>query len=81
MVEEMKTNNIPAAISNTAGTYVCNHIMYGLLYNIDKKYPKMKGGFIHIPYIPEQVIEKNAPSMSLENIVKGINIAIETILS
>ena len=79
MVEEMKTNNIPAAISNTAGTYVCNHIMYGLLYNIDKKYPKMKGGFIHIPYIPEQVIEKaNAPSMSLDNIVKGISIAIET---
>ena len=81
IVEEMKKENIPAAISNTAGTYVCNHIMYGLLYNIDKKYPKMKGGFIHIPYIPEQVIEKNAPSMSLENIVKGINIAIETILS
>ena len=79
MVEEMKTNNIPAAISNTAGTYVCNHIMYGLLYNIDKKYPNMKGGFIHIPYIPEQVIEKaNAPSMSLDNIVKGISIAIET---
>ncbi len=82
MVEEMKTNNVPAAISNTAGTYVCNHIMYGLLYNIDKKYPNIKGGFIHIPYIPEQVIEKaNAPSMSLDNIVKGISIAIETAIS
>ena len=81
IVEEMRKENIPAAISNTAGTYVCNHIMYGLLYNIDKKYPNMKGGFIHIPYIPEQVIEKNAPSMSLDNIVKAINIAIKTILS
>lgn len=78
IVREMKENNIPAEISNTAGTYVCNHIMYGLLYNIATKYPNMKGGFIHIPYLPEQVIEKSkAPSMSLDYIVKGIIIAIE----
>lgn len=78
IVNKLKENKIPAEISNSAGTYVCNHIMYSLLYNIDKKYPNMKGGFIHIPYIPEQVIDKRmAPSMSLDYIVKGLTIVIE----
>lgn len=78
IVNRLKENKIPAEVSNSAGTYVCNHIMYSLLYNIDKKYPNTLGGFIHIPYIPEQVIDKRmAPSMSLEHIVKGLTIAIE----
>lgn len=78
MVKEMNKRNIPAEVSNTAGTYVCNHLMYGLLYNIHKKYPNMKGGFIHIPFIPEQVIDKkDRPSMSLDLIVKGLTVAIE----
>ena len=82
IVRNMNENNIPAEISNTAGTYVCNHIMYGLLYNINKKYPNMKGGFVHIPFLPEQVIDKKMmPSMSLDNIIKGITIAIETSIS
>ncbi|MBZ2175003.1 pyroglutamyl-peptidase I [Schnuerera sp. xch1] len=78
MVKEMNDKNIPGEVSNTAGTYVCNHIMYGLLYNIDKKYPNMKGGFIHIPFLPEQVIDKkDRPSMPLDLIIKGITAAIE----
>lgn len=78
IVNKLKENKIPAEISNSAGTYVCNHIMYSLLYNIDKKYKNIKGGFIHIPYIPEQVIDKRmAPSMSLDYIVKALTIAIE----
>lgn len=82
IVKNMRENNIPGEVSNTAGTYVCNHVMYGLLYNIDKKYPNMKGGFIHIPYLPEQVIDKhNTPSMSLDNIVEGLTIAIETAIN
>ncbi len=78
MVKAMKDENIPAEVSNTAGTYVCNHVMYGLLYYINKQYPSMKGGFIHIPFLPEQVIDKkDSPSMSLDLIVKGLEIAIE----
>lgn len=73
MVKEAKKENIPTKVSNTAGTFVCNHIMYGLLYLIDKKYKNIKGGFIHVPFIPEQVLDKkNTPSMSLENITKGL---------
>ena len=54
----------------------------GVRYLVEKKYKGKKSGFIHIPYLPEQVIGKaNTPSMSLDNILKGITIAIETIFS
>lgn len=77
---EIEKNKIPSSISNTAGTFVCNHVFYGVRYLIEKKYPNKKSGFIHIPFLPEQVLGKaNMPSMSLENILKGITIAIETI--
>ncbi len=78
MVKELRENKIPASVSNSAGTFVCNHIMYGLLYLIDKKYPDMRGGFIHVPFIPKQVInKKNTPSMSLDNITEGLRLAIK----
>ena len=78
MVREMQEGEIPASVSNTAGTFVCNHVMYGILYMIDKKYPNMRGGFIHVPYIPAQVITKpNMPSMSLEDISKGLELCIK----
>ncbi|MEF9958963.1 MAG: pyroglutamyl-peptidase I [Niameybacter sp.] len=79
MVAEMVKAGIPASLSNTAGTFVCNHVMYGILYMIHKHYPHMKGGFIHVPYIPQQVVTKgNMPSMSLEDITKGLEICLRT---
>lgn len=78
MVEEMKRGNVPASISNTAGTYVCNHLMYGVLYLVHKKFPNIRGGFIHVPFIPEQVISKpNTPYMSLQKIKDGLTLAIK----
>ena len=78
MVKHMNENKIPASVSNTAGTFVCNHVMYGILYMIDKKYPNIRGGFIHIPYMTSQIIDKkNTPFMSLEEIVKGLELAVE----
>ena len=78
MVKHMNDNQMPATLSNTAGTFVCNHVMYGILYMIDKKYPNIKGGFIHIPYMTSQVMDKkNTPFMSLEEIVRGLELAIE----
>jgi len=79
ILKNLKENKIPGEISNSAGTYVCNHIMYSLLHCIEEKGLDILGGFIHIPYIPDQVLDKNmAPSMSLDYIVKGLTIAIET---
>lgn len=79
MVQNMKDHGIPARISYTAGTYVCNDVMYRLLYLIDKKYHQMKGGFIHVPYLPEQVLElpDGTPSMSAEMIAKSLEYGIE----
>ena len=55
MVQKMKDAGIPAALSYTAGSYVCNYLMYTLLYLIDKKFPGVRGGFIHVPYAMEQL--------------------------
>lgn len=78
MVEEIKEINLPASVSNSAGTFVCNHIMYGLLYLIDKKYNNVRGGFIHVPFIPEQVInKKNMPFMNTEDITRALEAAIK----
>lgn len=81
MVKNMVDNGLPGAVSNTAGTFVCNHIMYGLLYLADKKYPGMKGGFIHVPYVPNQIIAKpNTPYMNLQDISKSLELCIEAIV-
>lgn len=81
MVEYMKRSNIPASISNTAGTFVCNHIMYQTLYLSKTEFPDLKAGFMHIPFLPEQVIDRpNTPSMDLETIVKGIVASIHAII-
>lgn len=77
MVQAMKAANIPASVSNTAGTFVCNHLMYAALYYVNQYQPDMKAGFIHIPYLVEQVVGKaNTPSMNIQDIVKGLTVAI-----
>ena len=81
MVKNVQKNEIPASVSYTAGTFVCNHVLYGTLYLVNKKYKGKKAGFIHIPFLPQQVIDKkNTPSMELNTIVKGLTAAIEAIV-
>ena len=79
LVSELTKNNIPAAISNTAGTFVCNHIMYESLYLSKTKFNNFSAGFIHIPYIKEQVENKpDIPFMELEMIIDTLKIIIAT---
>lgn len=81
MVQRIQERKIPASVSNTAGTFVCNHVTYGVCHLIATKYPGKRSGFIHIPYLPQQVIDKkNMPSMSQEMMVEAIEAAIETIV-
>ena len=81
MVQAIKEEGLPASVSNTAGTFVCNHLMYQALYLADKKFPNVRAGFMHIPYMTEQVINKpNTASMNLVDIVKGIEAAIGAIV-
>ena len=79
IVDELNKNNIPSAISNTAGTFVCNHIMYEALYITSKNYPNIKAGFIHIPYIEEQIKDKpNMPYMKKVYIITALELIIKT---
>ena len=81
MVKAIKEEGLPATVSNTAGTFVCNHLMYQALYLADKKFPNMRAGFMHIPYMTEQVVNKpNTASMCLTDIVRGIEVAIGAIV-
>src|SRR3954467_15699860 len=77
-VAEMRKAGLPAAVSNSAGTFVCNHIFYALM-DIAAGHPiPMRGGFLHIPYVPEQAARLGgAPSMALDDIVRGIEIILE----
>lgn len=79
MVASMREAGIPAQVSNSAGTFVCNHLMYGLLYTLAQKYPTVKGGFVHVPYIPQQVTDPAVPSMELHDIVRGLECCIHAI--
>ena len=76
IINNLKDNDIEARISYTAGTYVCNHVMYNSLYHINTNNLDIKAGFIHVPYLPTQTMDK--PSMKIEDIVKGLLSIIET---
>lgn len=81
MVQAIKQAGIPSSLSTTAGTYVCNHIMYQVQYMIDKEFPTLKAGFMHIPFLPDQVVNRpNTPSLSLVDDVAGITAAIGAIV-
>lgn len=58
MVKSIRSAGIPASISNSAGTFVCNHVTYGVRYLLEKRGKGQKSGFIHIPYLPSQVVDK-----------------------
>src|SRR3954471_8917431 len=76
-VAEMRKAGLPAAVSNTAGTFVCNHIFYATMEKPDHHRLAFRGGFLLIPYLPEQAVRVGgAPSMSLDDIVRGIEIVL-----
>lgn len=114
MVAAMNQAEIPAAVSYTAGTYVCNDVMYQVLHALATRFPETRGTFLHVPFATEQVVEKNAaaaekaataektgtgektaaaekagageknlqvPSMSLEMMTRGLQVAVEVALA
>ena len=82
ILHALRQSEIPAVISNTAGTYICNHVMYGLLHHINQHEPHIKGGFIHIPYLPSQAVHHNgAPSMSENTVLSALKVIINEAIS
>ncbi len=78
MVRDLRAAGVPASVSNTAGTFVCNHIFYGLMHLLTAQ-PGVRGGFIHIPYLPVQAAQfPGAPSMALETLIDALRIAVVT---
>jgi pyroglutamyl-peptidase len=88
MVRGMRAQGVPAAVSNTAGTFVCNHIFYALMHHLATQGAgasgagAVRGGFIHLPTLPElAALHPGMPSMALATQVRGLQIAIETALA
>ena len=82
MVENVRAHGLPCSVSYSAGTYVCNSVMYRVLHLAARSYPNMKAGFIHVPYSSEQVANKDRPlaSMPIEIIAKSLEHAIEAVV-
>ncbi|AUH50325.1 pyroglutamyl-peptidase I [Chromobacterium sp. ATCC 53434] len=77
IVAGLRENGIPASVSQSAGTFVCNHVMYGLLHHGGPR-----AGFIHIPFLPEQAAQHpGAPSMRLDDCVAALRLAVEVALT
>ena len=79
MVQAMKENGVPASLSNTAGTFVCNDLMYGLLDHLAQTGRRIPAGFIHIPATPAQAAVRPTPSLAPETVAKGLLAAIGTL--
>jgi len=76
IVAALARRKIPAAVSQTAGTFVCNHVFYGLMRTLSRR-RGVRGGFIHVPYVRGQ----GKPSLPLATIVEGLELAIATALT
>ena len=79
IVTQLKKAHIPAAISNSAGLYLCNRLFYSVMHCIAVEKLPIHAGFIHLPYLHEQTVNKGLefPSMSRETMIEAVRIAIE----
>lgn len=81
MARAIRQAGLPSHVSTTAGTYVCNHIMYQVQHLRATEFPQMQAGFIHIPFLPEQVVQRSGvPSLSLTDDIRGLTAAIRAIV-
>lgn len=87
IVRELREAGLPASVSQTAGTFVCNHVFYGLMHLAAARlaeggHAPLRAGFIHIPYLPQQAAaHPGAASMALPSMVEGLRIAVRTALA
>ena len=79
MLQAMLHDGVAAEVSQTAGTFVCNHVFYGLMHVLatQRGFKRARGGFIHVPFLPEQ----GTPSMTLADMTRGLKIAVRTALA
>lgn len=77
MLARLRALGIPAALSMTAGSYVCNQVFYAIAHLAATRYPMMRAGFTHVPWLPEQAADHpGQPSMALDTMIHGVRAAI-----
>jgi pyroglutamyl-peptidase len=83
MAAAIRAQGIKAGVSQTAGTFVCNHVFYALMHHLRERGQAVKAGFIHVPFLPEQAAAwpTPTPDMALEDIVTALRVAVEVALA
>jgi pyroglutamyl-peptidase len=78
MLVALQREGVAAEVSQTAGTFVCNHVFYGLMHALatQRGLRRVRGGFIHVPWLPEQ----GSPAMALDDMARGLKLAVRTAL-
>jgi pyroglutamyl-peptidase len=78
-VAAIRAAGVPASVSHTAGTYVCNQVFYGLMHLLSTL-PDVRGGFVHVPFSPEQVAAsgKAAPSLGVDRVADALEVLVDT---
>ncbi|MEU7256891.1 pyroglutamyl-peptidase I [Streptomyces rimosus] len=77
-VAAVREAGLPASVSNTAGTFVCNHVFYDLMHLIATERPALRGGFVHVPYAPGQVTGRSLPSLPVSAVAEGLRVIAAT---
>jgi pyroglutamyl-peptidase len=77
IIEALRADGIPAASSRDAGGFLCNHVFYVLMRAIARR-PGVRGGFVHVPLLPEQALERPEPTMPLETLVRAARTILAT---
>jgi pyroglutamyl-peptidase len=73
IVAALRAKGVPASVSLSAGSFVCNHVFYALMHLLSTELPGARGGFVHVPCLPEQVLDRpGTPSLSLELLLCGL---------
>ena len=82
MLKRLHEAQIPASLSHTAGTFVCNQVFFGLAHRLATQHRRTRGGFIHVPYLPEQAARHpGTPSLPLATMIDAIRLCLQTALT
>lgn len=80
MAHALGAAGVPAEVSHTAGTFVCNHVFYGLMHALSGG-SGTRGGFVHVPFTPEQAARHGAQGLALDEQIRGTRLAIAAALT
>lgn len=81
MLSALYNAGVPAQLSYTAGTFVCNRLLYGLLRALEAEFPRTRAGFLHVPFLPEQAARYRSPvpGMTADEAARGVAACLETL--